>query len=134
MNKLQLLLSVLLSLFLIFMGVQKFLGPNPVFSYLAETTGFELFEPGIRILTGIMEMIAALLLLWPAMRKCGGLLAAAVIGGALVFHLSPFLGINAPVAFAPDGSYIKSPMLFFMAIGSFIVSLAIISLGRKNIK
>ncbi|MBL1431322.1 MAG: DoxX family protein [Robiginitomaculum sp.] len=132
MKKLLLLLSIILALFLIFMGVQKFLGANPVFSYLAETTGFALFEPVIRILTGVMEIIAALLLLWPTKRKYGALLAAAIIGGALVFHLSPFLGINAPVAFAPDGSYVKSSMLFFMAIGSFVVALAVISLDRKS--
>lgn len=134
MKTLLLLLSTILALFLIFMGVQKFLGPNPVFSYLAETTGVALFEPVIRVLTGVMEIIAALLLLWPAKRNYGGLLAAAIIGGALVFHLSPFLGITAPVAFAPDGSYIKSPMLFFMAIGSFILALSVISVGRKNNK
>ncbi|MCF6292023.1 MAG: DoxX family protein [Robiginitomaculum sp.] len=132
MKKLLLLLSIILALFLIFMGVQKFLGANPVFSYLGETTGFALFEPVIRILTGVMEIIAALLLLWPAKRKYGALLAAAIIGGALVFHLSPFLGINAPVTFTPDGSYVKSSMLFFMAVGSFIVALAVISVDRKS--
>ena len=46
----------------------------------------------------------------------GSLLSLAVIGGAIVFHLSPWLGINAPVALGADGGYVHSPMLFGMAI------------------
>ena len=36
----------LLAAFMAFMGFQKLMGPNPVFSYLAEQSGIALFEPG----------------------------------------------------------------------------------------
>ena len=55
--------SVILALFMLFMGSQKFGASNPVFSYLAANSGIELFEPVIRTATGVAEIVAALLLL-----------------------------------------------------------------------
>jgi uncharacterized membrane protein YphA (DoxX/SURF4 family) len=126
----------LLAIFLIFMGAQKLMGPNPVFSYIAETTGIGLFEPLVRILTGLAEIAAAILLVLPKMRMKGAMLALFVLGGALLFHISPFLGIVAPVAFAEEGSvdkYIKSPMLFYMASSFFVAVLALIFVERVQI-
>jgi hypothetical protein len=51
----------------------------------------------------------------------------------VVFHLSPWLGISAPVAFAPDGSYQHSPMLFVMALVFGFMALALVWLDRKNL-
>ena len=113
-------LGLLLAAFMIFMGLQKFGGPNPIFSHLAAESGLDFFEPQVRLLTGVLEVLAAALLLGGVFLKrfegLGGALSLAVIGGAIIFHLSPWLGISAPVAFAEDGGYVYSPMLFGMAV------------------
>ncbi|PHR55292.1 MAG: hypothetical protein COA47_14210 [Robiginitomaculum sp.] len=134
MNILRWGLALLLAAFLIFMGMQKFGGPNPIFSYIAQSTGMALFEPGVRMLTGAMEITAALLLILPRTRLYGGLLTLVVLGGALAFHLSPFLGIVAPVAFSPDGGYVKSSMLFVMAVSFFVAALALVFVERLEKK
>jgi len=103
-----------------FMGLQKFGADNAVFAYLAETTGIGLFEPLVRIATGLAELGAAGLILAglfvAPLRGLGGLLGLAVVGGAVVLHLTPFLGINAPVGFDTAGDYVRSPFLFVTAV------------------
>tara|TARA_R110002096_G_C14625672_1_gene724413 strand:- start:1078 stop:1509 length:432 start_codon:yes stop_codon:yes gene_type:complete len=127
-------LAVLLAAFLLFMGAQKFGAANPVFAYLAESSGIGLFEPVIRLVVGASEVAAAALILLASftgrLRGLGALLSAGVTGGALAFHLSPWLGINAPVAFAPGGGYEFSPMLFMMAVPFFVLSLVLVWLDR----
>ncbi|WP_291842175.1 DoxX family protein [Maricaulis sp.] len=113
-------LCLLLAAFMLFMGSQKFGDANPVFAFIADRSGLAFFEPQLRMLTGALEVLAALLLVVGVFTRrlegFGSLLSLAVIGGAIIFHLSPWLGINAPVALAEDGSYIHSPMLFGMAV------------------
>jgi hypothetical protein len=130
--------GVVVAAFMIFMGLQKFIpGPNPIFSHLAAESGIELFEPVVRMLTGAAEFAAAALILaglfLGLMRGLGALLSLGVIGGAIVFHLSPWLGINAPVAFAEDGGYVYSPMLFIMAVGFFAVSAVLTWIDREHL-
>ena len=67
-------LGVLVAAFLLFMGAQKFGAANPVFAYIAATSGIELFEPVIRIAVGVSEIIAAALIL--ARHQCPGRLRA----------------------------------------------------------
>ena len=55
--------GLLLAAFLIFMGLQKFGAANPVFSHIAESSGLAFFEPQVRMLTGVLEILAAALLL-----------------------------------------------------------------------
>ncbi len=130
--------TAVVAAFMIFMGFQKFTGPNPVFSYIAEQSGIDLFEPGVRLLTGVAELGAGALLLAGfafAMARTGGLLLSmAVLAGALVFHLSPWLGINAPVAFDEAGGYVKSPVLFIVAMSFFVISAGLAYLDRAQSK
>jgi len=130
--------SGLVAAFMAFMGVQKFTGPNPVFSYIAEQSGIALFEPGVRMLTGLGELGAAALLIAgffiARARSFGLLLSLAVLGGAIVFHLSPWLGINAPVAFDEAGAYVRSPMLFMMAVALLLVTGVLAYLDRAQNK
>lgn len=113
-------LGLLLAAFLVFMGLQKFGAANAVFHHIAAESGMAFFEPQVRMLTGVLEIAAAALLLAGVFLKrfegLGAALSLAVIAGAIVFHLSPWLGINAPVAFTADGGYERSPMLFGMAV------------------
>lgn len=120
--------ALLLALFLVFMGVQKFGGENIIFATIAERSGIGLFEPAIRILTGIGELGAALLLLLPRTRLLGALGAVAIIGGAIMFHLSPWLGVN--VVAAPGQA--PTPVLFMMAIGSFLLAIFTLILARAR--
>ncbi|PHS22860.1 MAG: hypothetical protein COA85_10630 [Robiginitomaculum sp.] len=136
-------LAIILAVFFIFMGTQKLIAPSPVFQYMAVHSGISLFEPGVRMATGLAEISAAILIILPRMRVYGALLALAVLGGALTFHLSPWLGINAPVAFsaacqaaqhcdyASDSSYVKSPMLFAMALSFFFASLGLLFVEKR---
>ena len=129
-------LTVLLAVFMLFMGAQKFGAATPVFQYIAEQSGIGLFEPVLRIATGVAEVLAAALLLAGlfvgAIRSCGGMLSAGSIGGAIGFHLSPWLGISAPVAFDENGDYVHSPMLFGMAVVFFLIALAVTWLARQT--
>lgn len=127
--------GLLLAAFLVFMGIQKFGDANPVFQFIAEQSGIGLFEPVIRMLTGVAEIAAAALvvagLAFGMFRGLGALLSAGVIGGAIVFHLSPWLGINAPVAFDEAGNYVTSPMLFIMAVVFFVISVVLVMLDKQ---
>jgi uncharacterized membrane protein YphA (DoxX/SURF4 family) len=140
------ILALILAVFFVFMGAQKVMAPSPVFQYIAIQSGIGLFEPGVRILTGLAELSAAILIILPRTRQFGALLALGVLGGALAFHLSPWLGITAPVAFsdacmaaqacdyASQASYVKSPMLFVMAVSFFFASLGMLFVERLHNK
>lgn len=92
--------SLALAGLLLAMSFQKFFGldPNPVFGLIAARSGIDLFEPGLRYVTAVLELVAAGLVLWPAMRQRGAMLGLFVAAGAIVFHLSPWLGWQVPKA------------------------------------
>ena len=121
--------AILLAAFLVMMGVQKFGAENIIFATIAERSGIALFEPQIRMLTGVLELIAAVLLLIPGIRSLGSLLAFSLIGGAIAFHLSPWLGIMISMA---SGAPATSS-LFLMAVGSFLLSCFVLYQNRQSI-
>ncbi len=126
-------LAILIAAFFVMMGSQKFMGANPIFQYIAEHSGIGLFEPGVRMLTGAAEIAAALLILLPRTRTLGALLAIAVLAGAIVFHLSPWLGISVSTAFTADGGYgEKTPMIFIMAVSFLVLSAGLLFIQRKQ--
>lgn len=89
-------LSLLLAIGFIFFGIQKFGSENIVFETLAQKSGISLFEPGIRLFTGVAEIVVALFLIDPRGRMTGALAGFGLLTGALGLHLSPWLGINVP--------------------------------------
>jgi len=123
------IVAILLAAFLVMMGVQKFGAENVIFATIAERSGMAFFEPQIRMLTGVLELIAAILLFIPKVRSFGALLAFCLIGGAIVFHLSPWLGIM--ISMAPGAP--ATPMLFLMAVGSFVLSCIVLYQNRQSI-
>lgn len=129
MNIVKIVLALLLAAFMIFMGVQKFGADNLIFMTIAERSGISLFEPVIRTFTGVLELGAALLLIIPLTRGLGALLSLGLIGGAIMFHLSPWLGIK--VALEQGGA--PTIQLFAMAVGSFIVTLIVLFQNRQSI-
>ena len=98
----------------IFFGVQKFGAENIVFETIAERSGLGFFEPHVRMMTGVAELLSAVLLLVPKTRLLGALAGTGVLLGAIGFHLSPWLGINVPEV---------GQFLFFVAVAMLILSL-----------
>src|SRR5712691_6351710 len=76
-----------------------------------------------RIGSGIMELIAAVLLLTPRFVWAGAILAMAATGGAIVSHIT-FLGIEV------QGD---KGLLFFLAITVFVASIIALFLHRMQI-
>ncbi len=80
-------------------------------------------EPYGRIGIGIFELIAGVLLLIPKTVWAGAVLTLGIIGGAILMHLTK-LGIEV------NGD---SGVLFYTAIITFILSLSILWMHRKDI-
>lgn len=80
-------------------------------------------EPWGRIASGVVELVAALLILWPRTTGLGALLALGVISGAILSHLTK-LGIEVQ----GDGG-----LLFGLAIIVFIGSAVLAWLHRREI-
>lgn len=87
--------------------------------YIFETVGM---EPWGRIGSGIVELIAGILLLWPKKSWIGALLGLGTISGAIFFHLTS-LGIEVQ----GDGG-----TLFFMALLVFASCLIVLALHRAR--
>lgn len=80
-------------------------------------------EPWGRIGTGILELVASVLLLVPATTVIGALLAAALMTGALFFHLTK-LGVSVE----NDGG-----QLFIYAVIVLVCSLGLVLIHRTRL-
>ena len=80
-------------------------------------------EPWGRLGSGVVELVAVVLLLVPATVVYGALLALGVIAGALASHLGP-LGIEV----MGDGG-----LLFGLACAVFVGSLVLLTLHRRTL-
>ena len=80
-------------------------------------------EPNGRIGIGILELIAAVLILWPKTSWIGAGLTIGIIGGAIMMHLTN-LGIDVN----GDGG-----LLFYTAVVTFVLSLIVLWAVRKTI-
>tara|TARA_R110002110_G_scaffold7408_5_gene37404 strand:- start:625 stop:1080 length:456 start_codon:yes stop_codon:yes gene_type:complete len=110
-------------------GSVKFFDPpgsNIVFQTVAERSGQTLFEPAGRVLTGVLELIAALFLLLPFTRRLGAVIASVVLGGAVAFHLSPLLGREVPLSLDSGAAQTDGGMLFMLAIVMLVASLLVL--------
>lgn len=67
-------------------------GEHLAFSQLAQATGLTLFEPAGRFVSGIIELLTAILLLLPFSRRFAAGIAVLILGAGVVLHLSPWLG------------------------------------------
>jgi hypothetical protein len=88
--------------------------------YIFSTLGM---EPWGRIGSGVAELIAAALLLYPATAAVGGVLAMGVMSGAIVSHVT-LLGIEVK----GDGG-----LLFALAVIVFAASAGVIALRREQL-
>lgn len=88
--------------------------------YIFTTLGM---EPWGRIGTGVLELVAALMLLYPRTAALGALLAAGLMVGAIGGHLSK-LGIEV----MGDGG-----LLFGLAVTVLLASCTVLILRRRDI-
>ena len=100
-----------------FFGVQKFGAENLIFDLIGQRSGLSIFEPWVRVATGVGELTTAVLLAIPnaKSRALGTVAGLAILFGAIAFHLSPWLGIHVPGI----GSG-----LFATAVGMTVLTLA----------
>jgi hypothetical protein len=75
--------------------------PNPVFGLIAVRSHIGLFEPWARYLVALVEVVALAGVIYPKTRSRGALVALAVALGAIVLHLSPWLGVQLPQGVSP---------------------------------
>ena len=104
------------------------LGQTLYFKFTAAPESVYIFtrlgmEPWGRIGSGVVELIAVLLLLSPRFAWAGSLLALGVISGALVSHLTK-LGIEV------QGD---KGLLFLLAVVTFLTSAVVAYLHRREI-
>jgi hypothetical protein len=90
--------------------------------YIFSTLGL---EPWGRIGTGVLELVAAILLLAPATVAYGAALSLGVISGAIASHLTK-LGIALP-AVDDHGE------LFTLAVIVFVCSLIVLAMHRQEL-
>lgn len=95
-------------------------GARPESVYIFTKVGM---EPWGRIGSGIVELVAAILLLIPRTTAWGALLAVGTMTGAIFFHLTS-LGI---VVMGDGGQ------LFFMAVGVWLSSLVLLLAYRQQL-
>jgi uncharacterized membrane protein YphA (DoxX/SURF4 family) len=106
-------LILLQTLFFKFSGAEESI-------YIFSTIGM---EPWGRIGTGVLELIAALLILFPLTTAIGAALAMGLMAGAIFFHLTK-LGINVK----DDGG-----LLFTYALVVFISCAILVVVYRKDL-
>lgn len=95
-----------------------------IFSTLRAWSGIALFEPVGRWIIGLSELSASILLFIPRTRIFGAGIALGIISGAIFFHLFTPLGVEI----MGDGG-----LLFGMACGVWVASVAILWLQRKDV-
>jgi len=93
---------------------------NVVFPLLAEESGIYYWEPTGRYVTGLAQVLAALLMIIPWTRRLGAILGFLIAAGAVAVHLL-WLGMAVPVekgSATTDGG-----QLFYLAIALAVASL-----------
>ncbi|MBR9859285.1 DoxX family protein [bacterium] len=113
------ILSILAALILLQTLYFKFTG-QPESIYIFETVGM---EPWGHYGSGIVELIAGILLLIPKFRHWGALIGIGVISGAIFFHFTS-LGLEV------YGDY----TLFLYAMVVFVCTLTILIIERNKFK
>ena len=153
MNLLKWGLAIIIGGFLLMFGATKFTGGAHIFPYIeykALSLGFpaaEYFFPYVNWATGLLEILAGVLVIIPMTRHLGARLAVLPFAGAVGFHLSPLLGIVTPNGYAEnqpvdalaaggpfaaaDFSSDASPVLFSMAAVMLVLAIINVMMNRR---
>ncbi len=123
------ILAIALAAAMLLMGAQKFGAENLIFATIADNTNVAFFEPIFRVITGVLEIVAGLLMFHPKTRALGAAVSTSVVIGAVGFHLSPALGIKVALEAGAEPTY----QLFIMAIVFLVLALANLFLNRAGL-
>ena len=115
----QLILRIIIAIILVQTLRYKFTA-HPDSVYIFTKVGL---EPYGRIIIGIFELIAAILILIPKTVWLGALLTLGIISSAILMHLT-----NLGIEINGDGGKV-----FYMAIIVFVLSLIVLWINRKNL-
>jgi hypothetical protein len=136
-------MAVTLAALLLAVSLQALLGPTPnsVFGLLASSLGIAVIEPYGRYVVTALQLAAVVLLLIPRTRAKGAVLAFVICIGAVAMHLSPWLGINLPLAeqasaqlaAGATAAEIRAMNLPSDSGGMFLLALAICVLAVGNL-
>ncbi len=115
--------------------------PNPIFGIIAARSHIGLFEPFGRYLVALAEAAALILVIYPRTRSSGAALALAVALGAVLLHLSPWLGmqlqqgpaVSQALAQGKSAAEIAAMNLPTDKGGMFMLALAIAVLAGGNL-
>lgn len=140
--------------FLLMMGFMKFSGAAHIFPYIEyKAAGLgapfaELAFPIGNYATGLLEVAAGVLVILPMTRKLGAKLSVLPFLGAVLFHLSPLLGVSTPAGYADpkpvealaaggpfaatDFSSDMTTALFMMAMAGLIASIINLIVQRNS--
>ena len=107
--------------------------PNPIFGMIAARSHIGLFEPFGRYLVALAEIVAVAMVVYPRTRARGAVLGLAIAAGAIVLHLSPWLGvavIQGPAVSQALGQGLSAAQIEAMGLPTdkgamFMLSLAI---------
>ncbi len=131
MNKMKRCAPWLLAAYIAFVFVQslffKFSAAQEsvyIFQTIEDWLGLGFFEPGMRLVIGALELVAAILLFTPGFQIFGALLSLGVISGAIFFHLFSPLGIEVQ----GDGG-----TLFYMAVGVWGFAMVLVFIYKEQI-
>lgn len=100
-------------------------GEHILFSTLALKSGYEWFEPTGRVVFGVFELLAALMILIPHWRKTGAKLAVVIFGILIALHLSPWLGIELQL---PGNSGSDDGSVFYLTVAAITAAILLINL------
>ncbi len=112
-----------------------FLGMGALPKLTGDPMAVELFElvgaPWARIVVGVIELVAAILLVIPRTAAYGGIAAILAMFGAIASHLGP-LGIMPELTDPGTGEKGPVPM-FFMAIAFLVLAAVVVYLRRDQL-
>jgi hypothetical protein len=94
-----------------------------IFSTIGRFLGVSAVEPWGRIGSGVIELVASILLILPSMASIGAILTMGVMSGAIASHLL-ILGIEVK----GDGG-----LLFGLALAAFVASTIVLVVHRDDL-
>lgn len=103
-----------------------------IFDTVSAFLGIGEFSDAMRLGTASMELVATVLVLIPATRVYGALLATGLISGAIFFHLASPLGIVVEYVEA-NGELVQVPDLFVLAVLTFISAITLLVVNRDKL-
>jgi hypothetical protein len=113
-------------------AVPKLTGDGFAKDLFTKVAPTEALADPLRLFTGVLELAIAALVLVPATRALGALLAAGTMLGAIGAHLFTPLGVFPTLTDAASGESAQTPIFIFAVLG-FLASAALLHVEREQV-